>query len=382
MRKGLAGVTLGLLMVARTSGAVDAPDCGTGTTNPAASCPDRYAWQVFATVNAPGPGGAAQWEAWPTDQTTFPRKPDPKQCASRPDACPVDLPGEKDLDSCLDPSQQLARKSQAAARTAPAGQTPECVHRNRVAFDYVVKNALWYQEGLAAAFTKGAPVQFPQASIAVKTNWQLLAPGADGSRFHTHRTPDGAVYALVSFHLTTRDLPNWFWATFEHVDNPGRCDFIGCHDSFGQTPSDTPPRTELGQAYAAEALTPAVQALLKPLPAEWRNYRLKGSQVDFTDATGRATVVGNSVTEGGFVQGASCITCHSRAAVGADGTAPGSPQAGAPNFGQKPDGQSYNGTPDPEWFYDGLDPRRRVLLQTDFVWGPAFQAQPIGGASR
>jgi len=377
MRKGLAVL---LVALARSAGAVDAPDCGASTTNPAASCPDRHAWQVFVTVNAPLAGGAAQWEEWSTDQTTFPKKPDPNQCAARPDACPRWLPGVQDLDTCLDPAQQRPRKSQAASAGASAGQTPECVHRNRVAFDYVAQHALWYQEGLAAAYTAGAPVQFPQASIAVKTNWQLLAAGADTSRFHVHRTPDGAVYALVSFHVTTRDLPNWFWATFEHVDNPGRCDFIGCHDSFGQAPADTPPRTEPGKTYAAEALTPALVPMLKALPPEWRNYRLKGSQVDFVDASGRPTVVGNSVTEGGFVQGASCITCHARAAVGSNGTAPGSPQVGAPNFGQKPDGQSYNGTPDPEWFYDGLDPSRRVLLQTDFVWGPAFQAQPIGGA--
>jgi hypothetical protein len=368
--------------IGRLASAADAPDCGPATTNPAASCPDRHAWQLFAAVNAPLPGGAAQWEEWSTDQTTFPKTPDPKQCATRPDACPQWLPGVADLDTCLDPKQQRPRKSLAAVAKAPAGEAPECVHRNRVAFDYVVQNALWYREGLAAAYTKGTPVQFPQASIAVKTNWQLLASGADASRFHVHRTPDGAVYALVSFHITTRDLPNWFWATFEHVDNPGRCDFLGCHDSFGQTPADTPPRTALGQTYPAESLTPAVQQVLKALPPEWRNYRLKGSQVDFVDATGRATVVGNSVTEDGFVQGASCITCHSRAAVGSDGTAPQSPQPGAPNFGQKPDGQSYNGAPVPEWFYDGLDPRRRVLLPTDFVWGPAFQAQAIGGTKR
>jgi hypothetical protein len=34
----------------------------------------------------------------------------------------------------------------------------------------------------------------------------------------------------------TKDLPNWFWATFEHVDNPDRCKILGCHDSFGLTP--------------------------------------------------------------------------------------------------------------------------------------------------
>ena len=46
-------------------------------------------------------------------------------------------------------------------------------------------------------------------------------------------------------------------------------------------------------------------------------YRLKGAQVDFTDRTGRPTIVGNSITEAGFVSTSSCITCHARASIGA-----------------------------------------------------------------
>ena len=33
----------------------------------------------------------------------------------------------------------------------------------------------------------------------------------------------------------------------------------------------------------------------------YRNYRLKGSQVDFDDGEGRPLLLGNSVTESGFV---------------------------------------------------------------------------------
>ena len=29
-------------------------------------------------------------------------------------------------------------------------------------------------------------------------------------------------FGLTALHITTKDLPNWLWATFEHVDNPAR----------------------------------------------------------------------------------------------------------------------------------------------------------------
>ena len=43
---------------------------------------------------------------------------------------------------------------------------------------------------------------------------------------------------LLSFHISTKDVPQWMWATFEHVNNPGRCDFTGCNDSFGYESPD------------------------------------------------------------------------------------------------------------------------------------------------
>lgn len=48
-------------------------------------------------------------------------------------------------------------------------------------------------------------------------------------------------------------------------------------------------------------------------------YRLKGSQVDFVQSTGHRILLGNSVTEGGFMMSSSCMTCHARAHVGPDG---------------------------------------------------------------
>ena len=110
----------------------------------------------------------------------------------------------------------------------------------------------------------------------------------------------------------------------------------------------------------------------------FRNYRLKGSQIDFTDSMGEPTLLGNSVTEYGFVPTASCITCHCRAGVDWNGQKP----ANLRIFGEKLSGQTFNGALDPELFYDRNDPARRYMMQVDFIWAIPFRAQPIGGAQK
>ena len=113
--------------------------------------------------------------------------------------------------------------------------------------------------------------------------------------------------------------------------------------------------------------------------AEWTNYRLKGSQVDFADATGVPILLGNSVTEAGFVPSASCITCHARATINAQGVL--SPQAGFKSTPLSPvlpglagvsvpvPNESYNGYPKPSWFWQITDAQATLQnLQVDFVW--------------
>jgi hypothetical protein len=195
-------------------------------------------------------------------------------------------------------------------------------------------------------------------------------------------------------HITSKALPNWFWATFEWAGNAGRCDFIGCHDCFGVTPHHVPSNTkQVGQVYPAGTLTPELLMMFEKggLTGEWgkqmQNYRLKGSQTDYTDSYGNPVLVGNSVTEGGFVQTASCMTCHSRAAVDSNG------KSSFPIFGEKQGlplestspGQyqtqftTYNGVPDPNWFYffTGTASPKMINMQTDFVWAIPFRAQPV-----
>jgi hypothetical protein len=98
------------------------------------------------------------------------------------------------------------------------------------------------------------------------------------------------------------------------------------------------------------------------LSAEWQNYRLKGSQTLFTDTTGQPLLLGNSVTEAGFVQSSSCITCHGQASVDKNGKENSS-------IGFLPNGQSSNGPLLPSMFYTNTNPPKLQYLPIDFVWG-------------
>lgn len=210
----------------------------------------------------------------------------------------------------------------------------------------------------------------------------------------------------MALHISSKDIPNWVWATFEHVGNPGRCDYTGCNDSFGYESSDTVNTgqsknytrphmacdnlplpsfvLDLGKSYPAGSRRPSLSAVfaalgigttdsttLVPSPKDraWLSYELKGAQVEFADSTGRPTHLGNSVTEGGFVSTSSCMTCHARSGATVAGTIPpalGVFENGVTDSGYLP--SSY-GLPLPDWYNRSGQPPTLQVLQTDFVWG-------------
>lgn len=393
----LAAVFLAMPVMAQRS---DLAICKPGVDIPnlSVNCPDMYAWQVFAEVVKPvGSAGVPTFQTWSTDPQTFQCPPATKAvCDSNPSAagCPVwpaDPGLAKRAAASPAPPPTTQRSGLAAFQTArPAAVTghpigncwlaenTEIVHRNKVTFDYIVQNGLWYQEGNAQAFLAGLDIEFPIDAIEVKTNWKTLGPADDPSRYLTMTTGSGStsqVLGLIAMHISTKALPNWFWSTFEHVDNPGRCDFLGCRDSFGFTPAFIPPHQgPQCQQYPVGAPTSGWEKLgLQPV---YRNYRLKGSMTDFTTPTGLPVLLGNSVTEATFVQTSSCMTCHSRATVGSNGVNP-YPQVA----GFTPDDQSYNGTPDPNWYYANLNPTNTWSLQTDFVWAIPFKAFSVSASA-
>lgn len=330
----------------------------------------------------------------------------------------------------------------------------EITVRNKDMFDHVFRNNLYNQQGIASVFmrnkdnlAKNAPYQaintadsmsridLPVSAIMIKSNW-LYEPFAKEMGLTDDPTAPyikkemisqafgkdfKGIHWLVSFHISTKDIPQWVWTTFEHVNNPGRCDFIGCNDAYGFASSDARPSAgttmsnftrphlrndglgsssvifELGTRYSSGAASRELTAIFdamsigssataraepEPTDRAWRSYRLKGSQVSFTNAMGRATRLGNSVTEGGFMTTSSCITCHSRAAVAGTGddNAPLRLPLGVFMFDRLSEvgyTQSASGVPQSDWYHGSGSRPALQAMQTDFMWGMPFFAKPL-----
>ena len=388
-----------------------AKDPGLALTNP-----DKFNWALLVEISKKAPanlqgtvtvGGKAIttnnaiWETWASDLLTFPAQPDP----SNPPVFPKQSAKSKKLTAI---SQQLP-KGVIPNRPITGGVKEgggEEVLRNEAAFNYIIQNNLWYVEGLKCAFNRGNDsggqpkgqrpngrnINFPVDAIEVKAIWIPITE-AQKPVFHWNYDDKGNLFGMNALHIMSKTIPNWTWATWEWSGNPGRCDWLGCHDSFGITPANiapiynpngTPPTsnygTASGQTYPPGTVTPALLKMFADAgydaewSAEWQNYRLKGSMIDFTDITGQPILVGNSVTEAGFVQTASCMTCHVNASVDKNGIFNQS-------VGFTEQGQSRSGAVDPGWFYDTntwdntLMNYQTAYYPIDFVWA-ILKAQP------
>lgn len=317
---------------------------------------DRMAWQHFAAIVAPAAQGRVEFETWASDEdiyTDTPAWPGETALAKRRLRKSV-------LQSVLAPhgGEPAADDGDCGAvadpaagnfpvQAAQAGQAPcfaEEVRRNRPTYRYIVQNQLNTQAGLAAAYQKaqgGWRVALPEDSVQVKADWvpvdTLVAwLGRNGVRLNAAQVrsgfyttlADGRRYALVAMHLSSKDAPNWVWASFEHRLNPGRCDTTGCSDSYGAARRRIAP---LGGAqnrqYGGCARTAALKKLfeIKRAAAEWDNYCLKASEIAFVARDGAPLMHGNSFTErvaaGIPLKRSSCISCHASAGFGRDGRA-------------------------------------------------------------
>jgi len=343
--------------------------------------PDQLAWQLFIQVNSRAGGTNAVFETFASDTDTFQTTP---QYPPGPVASLMRAPI---LPALL---RQQALRSGAllpAVPPNPALSTEE-TRRNKPAFDFIVQNNLYKVSGIRAAF--GRTLTFPTDAIEVKANWVPVSqiPTFTNNQvtldqvsqlYHVNTASDGQQYALVAMHIITKLVPNWTWATFEHRYNLGRCDYMGCRDSFGAQMAVVDPLTSgLGQTYPDCAKTPALTALLAAANIEpaYVNYCLKGSQVDFLDNTGLDIRLGNTVAERGFVDSASCMTCHSRAGftqAGGDASVDSSGNGGA---GFLPTGGPL-GPMLPSWYwtftgqppiFEGMPGLARIANSADFVW--------------
>jgi hypothetical protein len=338
--------------------------------NPAINTPDKFAWETFVSINKPvTPGGnTATWESWINEEDVY---ADPNHIPT----WPAQQLLAQQLVKRLKPITQLRIQKEEVAThnkrlhigetktllVAPLQGGAEEVRMNKSTFGFIVENKLWYIEGQVDAFYSyqktGKTISFPTGSKEIKAIWKPITE-EQKPRFHWASNPseNNKTYGLVAIHIISKDLPNWTWATFEQIDNPERCKILGCNDGFGTTESGNL-SPELTKMFADAGLGP-----------EWKYYRLDGTQTNFTDAQGRPTLLGNSVTEDGFVPTSSCITCHARSTIGPPVTG----ETGANRlsvFDPTNPNQSNNGTPDPKWYYKDPKDRSTVkYVQLDFLW--------------
>ena len=352
--------------------------------NLAMNAPDQVAWQLFIKANVRAGGRNSMFETWASDTDTF-------QMTPTFPAAPAPLVLRRPILPRL--AREALQQSGALLPAIPPDVTAtlEETRRNLPAFTFIKDNNLYKITGLRAAF--GKTLSFPVDSIEVKANWVAVndIPTFTNNRvtvaqapqlYHTNRGNDGNDYALVAMHVISKLVPNWTWATFEHKDNPARCDVIGCKDAFGAQPAFVPPAASTGQGYPDCTKTQALKDMLGAADIDpvYNNYCLKGSQVDFTDSTGLDVRVGNSVTENTFVPTASCMTCHGRANFDRNGKS--NSFAGFLNAASNPPiGPLGPLLPSWYWSFSSAPPifqnmpgLTQIATSADFVWSIPFCA--------
>ena len=347
---------------------------------------DRMAWDAFIGAVKPVADTAAPlltFETWATDADTYADPPSwpgtqPVAEAARPRLQlsvqrRLKLPGALSaavtasgpdgtaaLNCGLPGDPQAGNFPVAAHGTPQNGLNANCiaeeVRRNRASFDYIVGQGLTTQTGLAKAFERWAAsgykagIDFPTAAVELKADWvpvptvvtwlkQNGVAQADAAlvrrEYHTltqSASPGVAVeFALVSMHVSTKQLPNWLWVTFEHYLTPGRCDTMGCHDQYGAAgaQSQVPPKPEWNQQYGTCDKSAALRREFarNGLSPVWNGYCMKVTQIDFVSTQpatrGRPTLGGNSLTErvnaATPMSMSSCISCHANAGFDSSG---------------------------------------------------------------
>ena len=340
--------------------------------------PDRYAWRVFVALNWPastlqkeadptkpfGAPGPAVWETWRNV------RPGASDTVFRPDgrdpgpwltgATPVVARAESQFDRRplkLEGLQTLPGRTgrpQIGPAFDPAVGNFHEVRLNLPTYEFIRTNALFNVEGQLAQVAAGKEnLNFPPSSKEIKAVWRKIRE-ADKPRYHwaevTASSGAREAWGLTAIHISTKDVPNWFWTTFEHIDNK----------PAGSGTSDMPNigwQTKSVDRFAC----PAPPHDCDKAPAgiglqgtKWENYRLRGTQLDFVSSIGATTILGNSQIEAGFQATSSCVTCHAVAAIDRQGGRLG---------GFTP----IVGVPQPEWFRDPAT-GQRLFMQLDFVF--------------
>lgn len=355
--------------------------------------PDKYAWVLFIALNWPadvalkksdatkqlGAAGPVVWETWrnarnEAPDTTF--KLDGSDPGPWLSVKANAVRTENDVDDSALQQQLLRRglvfpKFDRPVSTISRNET----RLNQHMYEFIRKNTLYNIEGQEALTGRVQSISFPVNSKEIKAQWRKITE-IDKPRYHWVEIEIAGgkkeIYGLTALHIITKDIPNWFWATFEHEDNKlpasqgGKADNEGwqikSRDKFS---CPTPP-------HECEKI-PAGIGLEN---TKWQHYQLRGTQIDFIDIFGQPTILANSQPERTFQTTSSCITCHARATIGSRQFPDEANRLEIfkPRTPAKPKLEGYVGSPDPEWFAN--DGTGKKYIHLDFVWS-LFRAQSI-----
>ena len=380
-RLGVCGLLL-FVCLARSAAALgpQRPWVQPHDAHQAESNSDEYAWHLFVALNWPadlrrrtadrgarfGADRPVIWETWESTAHVYRESGrDPGRWASRDPLLKIadnDRFETPSLTSLPNARHIVAGKMVPLVDPIAAAKRLIEIRMNRTAYEYIRARQLYTVDGQLRALADGSGVHFPFGSTEVKAKWRPLS-AAERSRYHTVevRLADGStrLYGLTALHLVSKDLPQWFWATFEQIDNASLADGEGW-----QLPSR--------DRFACRGLRPDCNRAPRGIGLEgtvWSYYRLRGTLTRFVDGAGRPQRLANSELEAGFQKSSSCITCHSRSSIGVIAGAP----ARLPVFDAAGDAQhdapevrGYVGKPDEAWFRDASG--RPLFLQLDFVW--------------
>ena len=362
---------------------------GQGVVLPWGAHTDFVAWQEFVRNTAPSGNPQSrkvEFETWASDEDIYVRDPAQWPSVDAPKILRVSAQGQIHLigarTSVFDPSRCYSPRGLAApqgngAAAGTAFPTDGCigeeVRRNWASFQYIVSNGLDSRAGLTRAFARNLKVSLPADAVEFKGDWAKVSDAARWLRvdadfirhhYYTAFASNNAVQtevALLSFHISSKQIANWVWADFEGAMNLGRCDVTGCHDAFGAAAPNVASNQVGGLPYGRCDKTPALLSMLRNAGIDpiWKNYCLKGSQATFVDAAGNPLLLGNSVIEplnaGIPIARSSCITCHAYASFD---------KHGEPNtFALASPLNSPIGNVDPDKLKDSV--------QNDFIWGIA-----------
>ncbi len=215
----------------------------------ASNNPDRYAWRLFVALNWPADvkekkadtsknfgdakSGPVVWEtrrsannnapdtAYPMDGSD----PGPWLSKQTPADKPIasfdrgSLQQQALLKALRHPNEPLPAFEEDIAQGLDNEELVNETRLNETTFGFVRAAKLYNVDEQIKLFTSGTKtIDFPLAAKEVKAQWREIGE-IDKARYHWVKSTNGKLYGLTAIHITTKDLPKWFWATFEHIDN-------------------------------------------------------------------------------------------------------------------------------------------------------------------